>query len=453
MTAQKTALKTESPLADHDSLLLNRDFLTHFREFLVTDSFGYEHFPEQKQLLQLTIEFYFPNELGWRETCIQLASHRDKQKAIYSKEWLDSLLNFYTLYLFWFKNISLHSVLATKLFNPSSFVIFLRKQIVLNMNLDKYIVDEYFSHLLNDLYYRDINSSALVADLGISNSDFNSTKILQNSLPELEPRSVIKFSETIRNVMNSNVLPIRQKFRWKWWEREYSYWQMFALQILMLTIITICLFWGIKIINHYYEKLIIEKITLLEPNFLWLDTKLTFKNESDVPQKEIKLLSTQIDELEKLERVEQTKFQVTEFLPESDILDTSVAIAGWGSGFTQDFPASEAEEAPNISNEYRDIYDGFSRSYRLMLNSADVFDMRQKLIVLFRSYGVKEAAIPMVGKESLDGVYFNVFIPAAKIQNFIAEVGTMEMTNTYISKTSYRPPPGYERVFIWVKKI
>jgi hypothetical protein len=44
--------------------------------------------------------------------------------------------------------------------------------------------------------------------------------------------------------------------------------------------------------------------------------------------------------------------------------------------------------------------------------------MRQKMIGLFRNYGVKEANIPMVGKESLDGVYFNVFIPAGKIPKF-----------------------------------
>jgi hypothetical protein len=68
---------------------------------------------------------------------------------------------------------------------------------------------------------------------------------------------------------------------------------------------------------------------LLEPNFLWLDSKLTLKNDLISLKKKIKLSSTQIDELEKLERVEQTKFQVSEFLPESDIIDTSVAIAGW----------------------------------------------------------------------------------------------------------------------------
>ena len=44
--------------------LFNKDFLPIFREYLVTDSFGYENFPEQRQLLQLTIEFYFPSELS-----------------------------------------------------------------------------------------------------------------------------------------------------------------------------------------------------------------------------------------------------------------------------------------------------------------------------------------------------------------------------------------------------
>jgi hypothetical protein len=438
---------------DQNNQSCNKDFLPIFRQYLVTDSFGYENFPEQRQLLQLTIEFYFPVELGWEETCRQLAIHRDKQTATYSREWLDSLLNFYALYLFWFKKISIYSLLSTKLFNISQLLIFIRKQILKNIEAQMTLVDEYFSRLLNDLHFQDVNITKLSSALNLTHDDLQKSKILDSALPELEPRSVIKFSESIRQTMSVKNIPVQRKFNWKWWEREFGFWQMFFLQVALLAIITLGLFWGIKVINHYYEKIIIEKITLLEPNFLWLDTQLTFKNESDIPQKEIKLSSTQIDELEKLERVEQTKLQVTEFLPESDILDTSVAIAGWGSAFAQDFPDTDAESSPNISNEYRDIYDGFSRSYRLMLNSADLFDMRQKLISLFRSYGVKEAAIPMVGKESLDGVYFNVFIPAEKIQNFIAEVGNIEITNTYISKTSYRPPPGYERVFIWVKKI
>lgn len=443
---------TTTEVNDQIDQLYNSSFLPLFREHLITDSFGYEHFPEQKQLLQLAIEYYFPAELTWQQTCAQLINHRDRQKVIYAREWLDHLSNFYALFLFWEKKVSLHSILATKFYNPSGFILFLRKQMNKNFDLDQNELDRYFSDLQVQLDYRDITVAHVIQGLKLKASKVDFNLIYKDGLPELEPRSVIKYSETIRSLMSSGNLNQRQKFNWKIWNIEHRYWKMFFLQLLVLTIVSACLFWGIKQINYYYEKLIIEKITLLEPNFLWLDTKLTFKNETDIPQKEIKLSSTQIDELEKFERGEQTKLQVTEFLPESDILDTSVAIAGWGGGFAQDFSSSE-QDTPSIGNEYRDIYDGFSRSYRLMLNSADLFDMRQKLIGLFRSYGIKEANIPMVGKESLDGVYFNVYIPSNKIQSFISDVGDIEVTNTYISKTSYRPPQGYERVFIWVKKI
>lgn len=432
----------------------NAEFLALLKQHLITDSFGYEQFPEQKQLLQLAIDFYFPLELGWQQTCLQLATHRDWQKTTYAREWLDHLLDFYALYLFWSKKVSLHALFSLKLFEPSRFLLFLRKQITKNFMIDREKVDSYFSQIINELNYHDISVENLSADLKPVSSMECAEHVYLAGLPELEPRSVIKFSETIRSLMSNNALPIRKKFQWRSWKAEYGYWKMFFVQIVALAILTFCLFWGIKVINHYYEKIIIEKITLLEPNFLWLDTKLTFKNESDIPQKEIKLSSTQIDELEKFERVEQTKLQVTEFLPESDIIDTSVAIGGWRGtgGFGEEFLGTD-EDTPNMGKEYRDIYDGFSKSYRLMLNTADLFDMRQKLIAMFRSYGVKEAAIPMVGKESLDGVYFNVYIPTNKIQNFISDVTNMEITNTYISKTSFRPPAGYERVFIWVKKI
>ena len=431
----------------------NSSFLLVLKKHLVTDSFGYEHFPEQKQLLQLALDFYFPAELSWQKTCQRLTEHQAQQSAVFAKEWLSSLHDFYALYLFWDQDLSLSLLFSTELLGPSSFVLFLRKQLLKNFNLNTQKLDDYFSNLLVEINYQDIDAKKLRNDLQLSLPQEELGKIYNDCLPELEPRSVIKYSEAIRGQINtSGFSGENQKVGWNLLRNEERYWQSFLLQMIILFIITVILFLGIKQINHYYEKLIIEKITLLEPNFLWLDTKLTFKSETDVPQKEIKLSSTQIDELEKLERVEQSKFQVTEFLPESDILDTSVAIGGWGGGFVQSFSAIE-EDTPNIGNEYRDIYDGFSRSYRLMLNSADLFDMRKKLISIFRYYNVKEANIPIVGKESLDGVYFNVFIPSNKIQSFISELSGMETTNTYISKTVHRPPQGYERVFIWVKRI
>lgn len=440
--------------SDKTTQLYNSDFLLLLRKHLITDSFGYEQFPEQKQLLKLAIDFYFPLDINWQTTCKQLTLHRQRQKSSYSKDWLYYLLDFYGLFLFCSKSVSLQAIFSSKFFVPSDFLLFLRKQISRNFSVKQETIDQYFSKILDQLNYQDILMDDVARDLNLIITEHNREQFYIAGLPELEPRSVIKFSEAIRTFMTSSNIPLRDKFHWKSWIGEYSYWQMFFIQMLILAIISLCLFWGIKTVNHYYEKIIIDKITLLEPNFLWLDTNLTFKNESDIPKKEIRLSSTQIDELEKLERVEQSKFEITEFLPESDIIDTSVSIAGWVglSGNAQDFSSTE-DDATNIGNEYRDIYDGFSKSYRLMLNSADLFDMRQKLIGLFRNYGVKEANIPMVGKESLDGVYFNVFIPATKIQNFINEVGGIESTNTYISKTSYRPPQGYERVFIWVKRI
>jgi hypothetical protein len=442
----------ETASTDKSDQLYNVQFLPVLRQHLVTDSFGYDQFPEQKQLLQLAIEVYFPHDFTWQKTCHQLAVHQKQQTAVYAKEWLEYLLNFFCLYIFLEHRITLHAILGTKLVSVSDFLLFIRKHILKAYPDHRESIDKYFAPLALELNYHDLSSEQLFSGLNIKIAHEDLGRIYKDCLPELEPRSVIKFSETIRAAMSKGGLSFREKYHWKNWRTGSDYWKMFALQVVVLIILTIVLFWGIKTINQYYEKIIIEKITLLEPNFLWLDTNLTFKNESDVPQKAVRLASTQIDDLEKLERVEQSKFQETEFLPESDILDTSVAIGGWGGGFNQDI-ASDGETDQGIGNEYRDIYDGYSRSYRLMLNSADLFDMRQRIIDLFRRYKVKEANIPMVGKESLDGVYFNIFIPALQIQQFIQEIGGIETTNTYISKTSYRPPQGYERVFIWVKKI
>lgn len=440
-------------MSDSAGQLFNVKFLTILRNNLVTDSFGYEQFPEQRQLLQLAIEVYFPSDATWQDTAKKLSYYKNQQTVTYSRDWLDHLLSFYHFYLFMECNVSLHALLETKMISPSEFLLYVRKQILAAFPDKETEADHIFAPMMRRLETEDLDGEQLAAMLSIKLNDENLMKVYKNCLPELEPRSVIKFSESIRSTMNKEKLSFQQKYHWKNWSLGGSYWKKFLFQIILLSIVAVFLFWGIKIINQYYEKIIIEKITLLEPNFLWLDTKLTFKSDTDVPQKAVKLTSTQIDDLEKLERVEQLKSQSTEFLPESDILDTSVAIGGWGSELGLGRSESEDTDAESIGNEYRDIYDGYSRSYRLMLNSVDLFEMRQKVIGLFRRYQVKEASISMVGKESLDGVYFNVFVAANQIQDFIQEIGSIETTNTYISKTTYRPPKGYERVFIWVKKI
>ena len=438
---------------DNIDQLYNAEFVVILMQHLKTDSFGYEQGPEQRQLLKLTIDTFFPENLNWHDTYRQVLDYKEKQSTVYAKEWLQHLLNYYSLFLFFNKNISLQTLLQTKFVTLADYLLFLRKNFQLIFPHKMNEIDSFFATLAREIQYRDLGLKEILENLDIKMQDSDFHTLYASSLPELEPRSVVKFSETIRLQMHQSHLGLWQKMHWRNWTLNSNYWKMFFLQILIMTLVTVFLFFVIKKINHFYEKIILEKITLLEPNFLWLDTKLTFKNETDIPQKEIKLSSTQLDELEKLERLEQSQIQESEFFPESDIIDTSVAIGGW-AGISQEFSGSEEEvPAPTVNSDYRDIYNGFSKAYRLMLNSADLFDMRQKLIGLFKTYKVKEANIPYVGKESLEGVYFNVYIPSTKIQQFIAEVGNIEMTNTYISKTSHIPPKGYERVFIWVKRI
>jgi len=430
--------------------LYNQDFLKILKENIKTDSFGSENSIDQKKLLMQTFHTLFLENLSWPETFQRLNSVRNDFKNAHINAWLGDVLNLYSLYLFLEKNVSLRAFIDISGHELSNLLLYFRHQ-CLQFSANKVLeLNHYFGQLPRLLQYQDVYFRDILDHLGVNKAEKIPPKLLSESLPYIESKWLVQISHTLNEDLQKEARSMWKAVDWKNAEEFLGYWKFFILQILLLSIVTIIIFFVMKKVNTIYEKIIIDKITLLEPNLLWLDTKLIFKNETDVPQKEIRLTSTQIDDLESLERIEQTESKVSDFFPESDIIDTSVAIGGWGEQM-QDYNSSEVEV--ESGNDYRDRYYGFAKAYRLMLNSADLFDMRLKLINLFKRYNVKEANIPAVGRETLEGVYFNVYIPSKKIQEFISEVAVSESTNTYISKTSQIPPKGYERVFIWVKKI
>lgn len=274
------------------------------------------------------------------------------------------------------------------------------------------------------------------------------TFYLNNSIQELD---ILVKAAGNRSTPHDHQLQLLSSY----WEKllkalkDISWWKRKVLEIIFLTILLITSFYLLKKINGIYEKILFEKTTLVAPEMIFENSGLTFKDQNNVPRKEIKMSSTQIDDLENIETLEKKNNTITEFFPESDILDTSVNVAGWNDS---DYGAGDADGGGS-DNEFRDKYFGQAKAYRLMMNTSDLFDMRLKLISICKKFKVSEAGVPLVGKQTLEGIYYNLHVPSNKINNFLAEVGGLETTNVYISKTSKMPLKGHERVFIWVKRI
>lgn len=191
-------------------------------------------------------------------------------------------------------------------------------------------------------------------------------------------------------------------------------------------------------INNILDENKINSSSFVSTALSWQNSGLKFKDENEIPTKEVKINQKKWEPALPQFVPLEFKAESGEDSTETEIFDTSVAVAG----------ATRLGE-----DDFRDRYLGKAKAYRMMLNSADIFDSRLKLIELMKSYQAKGADGGLVGKESLGGVYFNFYVPSDRIKKFLVEVEGLFPSQIYISKTNSVPPVGTERVFLWLKKI
>jgi hypothetical protein len=208
----------------------------------------------------------------------------------------------------------------------------------------------------------------------------------------------------------------------------------------------------LKVGNRWYEDYLVEKVSLYEPNFFWLDKSLTFKTERKVSNENINLSLSEIENLEKkeaavieLEKVEEERYDV-----ESDVILASVD--------TLPKDISDADSELSAFEEkrkggHRDSRYGRRKAYRIMMNSVSPRDARDKVKKLMVELDANPVGTVKPGIEIPGGVYFNLFVPNTNLTNFLTKVAGIEETTVYISKTRTPSPRGLVRVFVWIKEI
>lgn len=75
----------------------------------------------------------------------------------------------------------------------------------------------------------------------------------------------------------------------------------FFQEVLVLLLTLSLIVYGIKNANKWYENYLVNKITLYESNFFWLDKSLGYRDEAMTAQNKIDLSNKELDELEKIE--------------------------------------------------------------------------------------------------------------------------------------------------------
>lgn len=229
----------------------------------------------------------------------------------------------------------------------------------------------------------------------------------------------------------------------------------FVQEVLLLLLILSGIVFVLKNTNKWYEEYLVDKITLFEPNFFWLDKSLSYQEQDLLAKQQIDLSNKELEELEKLEA--QTVFADekldSRYDPESDVvvLDS-----------VEDVPKSfgEAETEQSLYEEnkkggYRDSAYASSnkKAYRILMASVEPGKIRDSILPLMKKYGISQVDHVKPGTQIPGGLYFNVHVPSQSLKDFMTKVSAMGEATIFESRSQGGDKPGKNKVFIWIKSI
>ncbi len=206
-----------------------------------------------------------------------------------------------------------------------------------------------------------------------------------------------------------------------------------------------------KVGNKIYNSYLANKIEIYEPNFFWLDKDLAYKENTNQPT-QINLASNEMEKLEKVESKTTPFIQEKREDPESEVyVLTSDNIPKDLKYVSQE--KSRYEEIKK--GGFRDKIYGRRKTYRVILNSVEMNNLKQKIKDITFRYKIKGFGKVALGQEIPGGSYFNLYVKEVELNDFLEEVVALdESSRLYVSKTnSEEMPEGYEKVFIWIKSI
>ena len=208
-----------------------------------------------------------------------------------------------------------------------------------------------------------------------------------------------------------------------------------------------------KKLNKVWEQSLIDKISVYDPQFKWLDKTLSFQEREESVDKDFGLDKTEIDKVENSEN----KFDNINFSDDVRYeTESEVSLTSWDS-LPKDFDTANLEQSgyEELKNQgYRDSRYGSTKVYRVMMRSVDTKSAREKLTKLLTKYEVTRVDNVEPGKQVPGGIYYNLYVPRKYLKEFMSQVMKVDESILYESRTrTKRNPPGMNKVFIWIKNI
>lgn len=232
--------------------------------------------------------------------------------------------------------------------------------------------------------------------------------------------------------------------------------QIRFLQEVILLLLVLSLFvFALKNANKWYEEYLVNKITLFEPNFFWLDKTLSYQEQDLLAQQSIDLSNKELDDLEKIEaqQVFSDEKLGSRYDPESD-----VTVLDSVENVPKSFGEAETEQSQYEENKkggYRDSSYASSnkKAYRILMASVEPTVIKTKILPLIKRYGIAQADNVKPGTQIPGGLYFNLNVPSKNLKDFMTKVSTFAEATIFESRSQGGDVAGKNKVFIWVKSI
>lgn len=229
----------------------------------------------------------------------------------------------------------------------------------------------------------------------------------------------------------------------------------FLQEVILLLLVLSMLVFALKNANKWYEEYLVNKITLFEPNFFWLDKTLSYQEQDLLAQQSIDLSNKELDNLEKIEaqQVFSDEKLGSRYDPESD-----VTVLDSVENVPKSFGEAETEQSQYEENKkggYRDSSYASStkKAYRILMASVEPIVIKTKILPLIKRYGIAQADNVKPGTQIPGGLYFNLNVPSKNLKDFMTKVSTFAEATIFESRSQGGDVAGKNKVFIWVKGI
>lgn len=229
----------------------------------------------------------------------------------------------------------------------------------------------------------------------------------------------------------------------------------FLQEVIFLLLVLSLLVFALKNANKWYEDLLVNKITLFEPNFFWLDKSLNYQEQDLLAKQTIDLSNKELDELEKIEaqQVFSDERLGSRYDPESDVV-----VLDSVEDVPKSFGEAETEQSQYEENKkggYRDsnANAGNKKAYRILMASVEPTAVKEKILPLMKKFGISQVDNVKPGTQIPGGLYFNLNVPSKNLKDFMSKVTTLSESTIFESRSEGGDVAGKNRVFIWVKSI